>query len=160
MSAHQPTWTTERIELLKSSFEAGLTCREIAERIGVSRNAVIGKITRLDLKREKAIGPGRKDAAREPGRRGGLRLRRQLLKPVAVDRARDLEAEPETPTPNGQSCSLFELSAETCRWPISTPGAADFCFCGHPPVDGLPYCPGHSRLAYRVGARQLTRAAS
>jgi GcrA cell cycle regulator len=152
MPAHQPTWTTDRIELLKSSFEAGLSCREIADRIGVSRNAVIGKITRLNLKRIKAAGPGRKNAARDPERRGGMRLRR-LLKSVTIDVAPEAEAPPEVPIESGHSCSLFELSAVTCRWPISTPGAADFCFCGHPPVEGLPYCPGHSRLAYRLSAR-------
>ena len=48
----QPTWTTERIELLKNRFEAGLSCREIAADIGVSRNAVIGKLSRLNLTRE------------------------------------------------------------------------------------------------------------
>jgi GcrA cell cycle regulator len=148
MPALQPTWTTERIELLKSCFDAGLSCREIADRIGVSRNAVIGKISRLNLKREKAAGPARKDP-RDPRRRGGLRLRRVILKSVTVDEV----VQPETPVHNGHTCSLFELSAQTCRWPLSTPGAADFCFCGNLPVDGLPYCLGHSRLAYRVSAR-------
>ena len=148
MPALQPTWTTERIELLKSCFDAGLSCREIADRIGVSRNAVIGKISRLNLKRDKAAGPARKDP-RDPRRRGGLRLRRVILKSVTVDEA----VQPEMPVHNGHTCSLFELSAQTCRWPLSTPGAADFCFCGNLPVDGLPYCLGHSRLAYRVSAR-------
>ena len=46
-----PTWTTERVERLKSHFEAGLSCREIAADIGVSRNAVIGKLSRLGLTR-------------------------------------------------------------------------------------------------------------
>jgi GcrA cell cycle regulator len=148
MPALQPTWTTERIELLKSCFDAGLSCREIADRIGVSRNAVIGKISRLNLKRDKAAGPARKDP-RDPRRRGGLRLRRVILKSVTVDEA----VQPEMPVHNGHTCSLFELSAQTCRWPLSTPGAADFCFCGNLPVEGLPYCLGHSRLAYRVSAR-------
>jgi len=149
MPALQPTWTTERIELLKSCFDAGLSCREIADRIGVSRNAVIGKISRLNLKRDKAAGPARKDP-RDPRRRGGLRLRRVILKSVTVDEA----VQPEMPVHNGHTCSLFELSAQTCRWPLSTPGAADFCFCGNPPIEGLPYCAGHSRLAYRVGAQR------
>src|SRR3954453_16331511 len=51
MFANIPTWTTERVELLKQHFEAGLSCRDIAARIGVSRNAVIGKLTRLGLTR-------------------------------------------------------------------------------------------------------------
>jgi GcrA cell cycle regulator len=53
----EPTWTVERVELLKSRFEAGLSCREIANDIGVSRNAVIGKLSRLNLAREKAAMP-------------------------------------------------------------------------------------------------------
>jgi GcrA cell cycle regulator len=56
--------------------------------------------------------------------------------------------------PNGHCCSLLELSEQRCRWPISTPGAADFCFCGNTPLEGLPYCAGHTRLAYRPGSRQ------
>src|SRR3954470_1262885 len=51
MFANIPTWTTERVELLKQHFEAGLSCRDIAAQIGVSRNAVIGKLTRLGLTR-------------------------------------------------------------------------------------------------------------
>jgi GcrA cell cycle regulator len=150
MPALQPTWTEERLELLKSCFDAGLSCREIADRIGVSRNAVIGKISRLNLKRERAAGPARKEPARDPRGRPTLRFRRQFLRAVTAD---DDTAAPEAPIHNGHTCTLFELSAQTCRWPISTPGADDFCFCGNPPVDGLPYCPGHSRMAYRVGTR-------
>jgi GcrA cell cycle regulator len=46
------------------------------------------------------------------------------------------------------------LSQGKCRWPISHPGAEDFCFCGNEPVKGLPYCLGHARIAYRsVGLR-------
>src|SRR5579884_2626635 len=151
MPALPPTWTEERIDLLKSCFDAGLSCREIADRIGVSRNAVIGKISRLNLKREKAAGPARKEAARGAPGRPALRFRRQFLRSVTV--AEEEAAMPCSPPHDGQTCSLLELSAQTCRWPISTPGADDFCFCGNPPVDGLPYCPGHSRLAYRVSAR-------
>jgi len=141
----QPTWTTERLELLKSSFEAGLTCREIAGRIGVSRNAVIGKLSRLQLKRERIVAaPRRKDLTGNRRRTVRLRLRRQVLMSVEID---------EAPIHTTHTCSLFELSAETCRWPISTPGAEDFCFCGSPPMQGFPYCPGHSRLAYRITER-------
>ena len=59
MLTNLPTWTTDRVELLKSHFEAGLTCREIAASIGVSRNAVIGKLARLQLTR----GPARAGCA-------------------------------------------------------------------------------------------------
>jgi GcrA cell cycle regulator len=149
---YQPTWTTERLALLKSGFEAGLSCREIAATIGVSRNAVIGKISRLNLTRDKAgvRGPARKPADNRSRLKGHPTLRQFLLKPVSP------EPEPieEIDTiHNGHACSLFELTKERCRWPISTPGAADFCFCGNTPLNGMPYCPGHSRMAYRVSSR-------
>lgn len=153
MPAHPSTWTTERIELLKSRFEAGLSCREIANDIGVSRNAVIGKLSRLNLTREKsgeAQQPARKGAAKgsRPGSVPRLQYRTLLALydgPAAAD---------DQPIPTEHCCSLLELSEQRCRWPISTPGAADFRFCGNAPAEGLPYCAGHARLAYRTGSRQ------
>jgi GcrA cell cycle regulator len=157
MSANAPTWTEERLERLKSCFEAGWTCRQIADEIGVSRNSVIGKLNRLNLSRERSgevRDPTEKDAAK--GRRPktvprGPRLQYQMLKALYGE---PRPATDDQPIPNGHCCSLLELSEKRCRWPISSPGLADFCFCGNTPLDGLPYCAGHTRLAYRPGSRQ------
>jgi GcrA cell cycle regulator len=146
----EPTWTSERVELLKTHFAAGLSCREIADAIGVSRNAVIGKLSRLNLTREQkprrappSDGTTRKRARSVP------RLQYQILKNLYA------EAPPAEETIESEHrCSLLELSKEKCRWPISTPGLADFSFCGNRPLDGLPYCAGHTRLAYQGGYRQ------
>jgi GcrA cell cycle regulator len=154
MLANQRTWTTERVELLKSRFEAGLSCREIACDIGVSRNAVIGKLSRLNLTRRESGEPrprARKDAAPGTRPRAVPRLQYRMLKALYGE---PQPAADDEPIHNGHTCSLFELSEQRCRWPISTPGAADFCFCGNMPLEGLPYCAGHSRLAYRPGSRQ------
>jgi GcrA cell cycle regulator len=154
MLANEPTWTAERVELLKSRFEAGLSCREIADDIGVSRNAVIGKLSRLNLTRERsgdARRPARKNAAKGPRPRTVPGRQYQMLQALY---AAPQPAADDEPIHNGHCCSLLELSEERCRWPISTPGAEDFCFCGNMPVEGLPYCAGHTRLAYRPGSRQ------
>jgi GcrA cell cycle regulator len=154
MLVNEPTWTTERLELLKRRFEAGLSCREIADDIGVSRNAVIGKLSRLNLTREKtgdARRPARKDAAR--GHRRGTVPRSRYQMFLALHAGPEPVADDE-PIHNEHCCSLLELTEERCRWPISTPGALDFCFCGNTPIEGLPYCAGHTRLAYRPGSRQ------
>jgi GcrA cell cycle regulator len=154
MPAKDPTWTEDRLERLKSGFAAKWTCRQIADDIGVSRNAVIGKLNRLNLTREANVraprGP-RKDA--QKGRRRGSvpQLQYQLLQ--AVYAAPQSEA-CEAPISNQHICSLLELSEARCRWPINSPGEKDFGFCGNTPLEGLPYCPGHSRLAYRPGSRQ------
>ena len=154
MPANEPTWTTERVELLKSRFAAGLSCREIANDIGVSRNAVIGKLSRLNLTREEGGGArrrARRGAAKGDRPRAAARLQHPMLLTLHDE---PQPAADEEPIHNGHCCSLLELSEERCRWPISTPGAADFCFCGNTPVEGLPYCAGHTRLAYRPGSRQ------
>jgi GcrA cell cycle regulator len=148
-----PTWTDERVELLKSHFEAGLSCREIAADIGVSRNAVIGKLSRLNLTRGRACDERRSErrAARPPrGSRTVPRLQYEMLAAIYGDSDGTVAPQPIDET---NRCSLLELSENRCRWPISTPGAEDFCFCGNVTPDGQPYCPGHRRLAYRPVAR-------
>ena len=36
MTSHAATWTSERVEQLKSCFNAGLSCSQIAHEIGVT----------------------------------------------------------------------------------------------------------------------------
>jgi GcrA cell cycle regulator len=158
MRANHPTWTDERVELLKTCFAAGLSCRQIAGEIGVSRNAVIGKLSRLNLARDdgrEPRRPTRQDAAKghDRGRRPKTEPRRQyqMLKATYGE---PQPAAADEPIHNAHCCSLLELSEQRCRWPISSPGAEDFRFCGSTPFQGLPYCAGHARLAYRPGSRE------
>jgi len=151
MFATIPTWTTERLELLKQHFESGLSCREIAAQIGVSRNAVIGKLTRLGLTRgptniEKQL----QASTRERSPKSVPRAQYRMLQAVYENGQPVIDA----PIASERPCSLLELSHERCRWPISTPGEEDFCFCGNTPLKGMPYCAGHTRLAYKPGSRQ------
>jgi GcrA cell cycle regulator len=139
------TWTIERVELLKTHFAAGLSCREIACEIGVSRNAVIGKLSRLSLTREKKP-TTRRTRERKDGSRSVPRLQYRMLRKLFNETP---PAEADQTINSEQRCSLLELSEEKCRWPISNPGEEDFCFCGNRPLESLPYCAGHSRLAYR-----------
>ncbi len=144
------TWTTERVELLKIHFAAGLSCREIANEIGVSRNAVIGKLSRLNLTREKTVKMRRDNSGRSRPK-SVPRLQYRMLRKL-FNEAEPVEA--EQTIHSERHCSLLELSEERCRWPISSPGEKDFCFCGNRPLEGLPYCAGHSRLAYQPASRQ------
>src|SRR5882757_4564714 len=97
MPANEPTWTAERVELLKSCFAAGLSCREIAYDIGVSRNAVIGKLSRLNLTREEsgdARRPARKDAAKTGRPRTAARRRHQMLLTLRAEPQPAADGEP------------------------------------------------------------------
>ena len=43
-------WTEEMINDLKQMWKDGLTTNEIAKRLGVSKNSIVGKVHRLNLK--------------------------------------------------------------------------------------------------------------
>ena len=42
-------WTDEMVEGLRQMWEEGLTANEIAKRLGVSKNSIVGKVHRLGL---------------------------------------------------------------------------------------------------------------
>jgi DNA-binding CsgD family transcriptional regulator len=46
---HRPKWPEDRVRTLRVLWRKGLPCAAIAQRLGVSKNAVIGKAHRLGL---------------------------------------------------------------------------------------------------------------
>jgi GcrA cell cycle regulator len=150
MSATSPTWTPDRIEELKRLHEAGYTCSQIAREIDVTRNAVIGKISRLGLTRPpgEVVGRSRSPNPQQPRARRTQHRIFNLLRAQMQSRAEDdcISDAPRT--------SLFELSPQNCRWPIGSPGADGFGFCGSEPVAGFPYCPRHASMAYQPAGRR------
>jgi GcrA cell cycle regulator len=139
------TWTAERIDLLKIYVTEGLSCAQIAGRIGVSRNAVIGKLNRLGLSR------GRNPAAPRP--RAGTPMRRpHVLTQRLVLKALFASEPIADNVVSVEPCSLLNLAPRKCRWPINGAGTADFTFCGNTTADGMSYCAGHARMAYRFSA--------
>ena len=160
-SSHGDTWTTERVDQLRRFITAGLTCSQIAAEIGVTRNAVIGKIHRLGLSARPpgaaTFRPGPADAGR--GRRPAS-LPRPPRSPLAQLLRAVTAGQTVVPFPSAtamtaavesvQRCSLLELAGSGCRWPLGDPGKADFGFCGNEAIAGISYCAGHARLAYRL----------
>jgi GcrA cell cycle regulator len=152
------TWTPERIDQLRSCVVNGLTCSQIAAEIGVTRNAIIGKIHRLGLKPLRSPGaPARTCPPRTASPRFSQRKLLRLMFAEAPSLAAEQTNEPAT-VESAQRCSLLELAAGKCRWPVCDPlgdgGRADFVFCGNEAVSGFSYCAGHARMAYRLPARQ------
>ena len=119
-SGHGASWTSERVEQLKGCIRAGLTCSQIAAEIGVTRNAVIGKMNRLGLSRPK-------DAAAVPRARGkdweGAEPKRAAWGARSVrlfSQHRILVALPPEPAAfagatatDGRGCSLLDLKSRT-----------------------------------------------
>ena len=146
-----PTWTAERIEQLRSCFSAGLSCAQIANEIGVSRNAVIGKINRLGLSRHR-------DPAAPRSRGGGSVRRPQVLTQRLVLKALFASAPVADNVVSSEPCSLLNLAPRKCRWPIGGAATAAFTFCGNATVDGVSYCAGHARMAYRGSSERFQEA--
>jgi GcrA cell cycle regulator len=126
-------WTPEQIGQLTRLWSEGLSTAEIGKRLGISKNAVVGKAHRLHLNSRpspiKRIGP-RPAIARPP-------VQARPAVPVAP-----------APAPQPAPTRVVELSSQSCRWPIGHPGDENFHFCTQRAIQGKPYCVEHSAVAY------------
>jgi len=147
------TWTPERIEQLRSCVSRGMTCSQIAAAIGVSRNAVIGKIHRLGISSGRPAGaPARANCpprARHPRGPTQRRLLRLAYAQAPLDAILS-----DVVVISLHPCTLVDIDRHQCRWPIGDPATPNFLFCGNDAIRGFAYCVGHARLAYRPAARR------
>jgi hypothetical protein len=123
------TWTKEKERKAFELWKAGYSQNRIAAELGnVTVGAVAGKISRL----------GRIARPLLHGLEGPKPQQERGAKPTSRERG----AKPIF-------CSLFELKAESCRWPYGD-AAVGFTFCGAPEADidkNRPYCAAHMRGA-------------
>ena len=159
------TWTDDRVELLKKLWGDGLSASQIAGELGgITRNAVIGKVHRLGLSGRAKAPSSAMPRPRKP--RPPSQMFRAPQRPMmrgntalATMPSYDYDPEPEPEVieniiPMGQRCTLLQLNDDKCHWPIGDPGSTEFFFCGGKPIDSLPYCSYHSRLAYQPVAER------
>jgi GcrA cell cycle regulator len=149
--ASNATWTPERIDQLRSCVGSGMTCSQIAAAIGVSRNAVIGKIHRLGLSSGRPAGAGAHANCPPRARHPRGPTQRRLLR-LAYARAPLDEIMSGMVVISAHPCSLIDIDAHQCRWPIGDPASTNFLFCGNDAIAGFAYCVGHARMAYRAPA--------
>lgn len=129
-----PEWPQERIDALRILWDAGKSAAFIGDALGMSRGAVSGKIDRLGLsKRDRSV--SMKNWA--DSRASGVKAKRSPRVKSA---------------PKPQLTSLFDLTNETCRWPMWADGERDGFYCGAPEAnmaERVPYCPFHSQMSAR-----------
>ncbi|UNK37811.1 GcrA family cell cycle regulator [Shinella sp. H4-D48] len=173
-------WTDERVEKLKKLWSEGLSASQIAAQLGgVSRNAVIGKVHRLNLPgRAKAGGTPASARPKRPAattpRPSNFAARpanapRPVSRPVGNALTKDeVETDFDVQTENlpvvisgknvvvpmSRKLELTQLTERTCKWPIGDPLNDDFHFCGCESPDNSPYCTYHQRLAYQPSAER------
>lgn len=170
------TWSDERIAKLVELHQDGWSGGMIAAHLGVSRNAVIGKIHRLGITRGnqqqryvRKPGGGRSPAGLARKKRPGeyaskaseRRAARNDVLREAAERER-IQAMPDLVIPPEQRIALEDLPDRgNCRWPF---GDGPFYFHKAPAVRGLPYCEFHCARAFNpvaplrgIGPRQAHR---
>jgi GcrA cell cycle regulator len=136
-------WTEERTAYLLTYAQLHSAAR-LAQDLGCTRNAVIGKARRLGTVLGKP--DGRSIEQRREQRLAYQRERYYRLRAMQnfVVRQRKPKLLP-TGVQAPKNLALFELRGCVCHWPV-TPDRP-FLFCGHETQPGKSYCPGHAKLA-------------
>jgi GcrA cell cycle regulator len=156
-------WNEETIGRLRALWAEGHSTAEIGRRMGVSKNAVVGKAHRLNLAARPS--PIRREPGRTPRPMAPRRIVGPTLPPLSAIQAPDIVPLPR-PVP---SIPRREAAAEiapaptivepplrmvtprrshACCWPIGEPGTKTFRFCDDEALPNKPYCAEHAQLAY------------
>ena len=162
-------WTAEAVEDLKRLALEGRSASAIAATLGVgSRNAVIGKASRIGIKlngggRAAVSGQTRASPNRaqwaaiphlQPG--AGKQSSADVLGHGSARVAAWTFAEAEVG--EMQRVRFEEIRESACRWPLGDPKGGEFAYCGRETAKGRSYCAGHCRMAYQPpGARRSPR---
>jgi GcrA cell cycle regulator len=153
------SWTPERIGNLESLWAEGRSTAEIGRRLGVSKNAVVGKAHRLGLPgRKSPIDAKRRQAKKDAAPAAASRTTTPRAKAAA-------QAAPATAAPTAAATKPKAAAAApaaaaarakpskahagpSCQWPFGDPRLPGFHFCGAASVSGKPYCDEHCAAAY------------
>jgi GcrA cell cycle regulator len=161
-TSHPHDWTLERSALLRRLWnDEGLSGGEIAERMGLSRNAVIGRAHRMGLQKRN----DRKANAQKANvtKRSKRLTRRELTHKVS---SMTLPAAPAAPVDAGEwkevhvnfeprgLIQIWDLEPHHCRWPYD--GEPRTTYCGHDRLVDSSYCRKHHETG-TVPRKPLTR---
>lgn len=149
-------WTDDAVETLTRLWRQGdLSAAMIARRLGVTRNAVLGKIHRLGLSQPRRPRPAAIAPPPRPAKPRPVASARRAPASAPVR----MSPQPAAEIGRGLVTRLEDLPIRACHWPLGDPQAADFAFCGRRAETG-PYCPAHAGMAYRgrgVDVAELAR---
>ena len=138
-SSHDFDWNTDTISRLRWLWAEGHSTAEIGRRMGISKNAVVGKSHRLDLPTRPS--PIRRDGVRKPQAPPRPRcptlpeLQSRTVEPKAPAIATAVavtlrEVLPEVVPPMPVAVAI--RGTKPCCWPIGEPGTRLFRFCNAP----------------------------
>jgi GcrA cell cycle regulator len=153
-------WAEETIRRLRDLWDEGLSTADIGRRLGLTKNAVVGKAHRLDLPARPS--PIRRDGQPRPVYVRKPRVLRETLPPLLsclssptpppeprkafIPRIKNPEAPMARPT---AAKSVLNDPVCECKWPIGDPkDRKNFRFCDKKSRPGKVYCQEHVEKAY------------
>ena len=172
-------WDNATLKKLKALTGKGLSTSEIGKRLGMSKNAVVGKLNRLGWNSkaggvaaaDKAQKSDAKKTAKATVKKTAAKVTEKKTPLVArgVDKktVKSKGAGADKKTATGaktkalnknlamhqriiqHSLEMANLKPNQCRWPIGDPDSENFHFCGAPVFVGKPYCYEHCKQAYQ-----------
>jgi GcrA cell cycle regulator len=128
-------WTAEEIRELVTLWPTN-SAMQIANRMHRPRAAICGKAKRL-LKEGLLAGKIANPRKRRPRRASPPQLIMPPKPPPPVDDRLAM-----------QPCSILELDAGRCHWPLGEVHKVATEFCGGTPAPGHRYCRHHLRMAH------------
>lgn len=129
-------WADDTILRLRRLWDEGHSTNEIGRRLGVSKNAVVGKAHRLDLPARPS--PIRRDGVVQmPRKPRPPRITHSTVADLAGAAPAVIVKAPQAPR---------RESGRACQW--ITSDRAPWTFCDHSAVDGGDWCLEHLRRVY------------
>lgn len=158
-------WNEDNVAVLKAGYAENLSCREIAAKLGagVTRNAVIGKLHRMNMRRFTTPNArGIPHVRKTTPSASTLILRTPEMieackKQVAgMKAARERRAAPPAivkipePVALESTITLLKLFNGMCKYIIGPDS-----YCGHAQRPKSSYCPHHHQITHDVPARVI-----
>ena len=139
-------WNDDTIARLRALWDEDHSTAEIGRRMGITKNAVVGKAHRLELPGRESPIRARTSEPSQPRQPRQLRTAAPNLPPLP-----SLAAPAKAPAPAAPLSPPRRRHGppgQPCCWPIGEPGRPGFRFCGEGTARGRPYCPEHTSIAY------------
>ena len=149
----ETSWTEDRIALLHQLFDEKRSASIIAQRMGISRNAVIGKLSRLRLAREKQTKTAEEIAAAEQLRRDSQTMQQKARRAKARGEVAEIAA-PLATTPIAEPAKFggplgipfadlepfSKRRSNQCRYMAAEEPGPDYRVCGVETAPGESWC--------------------
>ena len=164
-------WDNATLKKLKALTGKGLSTSEIGKRLGMSKNAIVGKLNRLgwnakaggatagaekkaEVKKpdDKPVVAKKTTAKKsEPAKKTSVKVTVTKTTPKVAEAKTDAKTTAKNLAMHQRiiqhSLAMANLKPNQCRWPIGDP--EHFHFCGETVFIGKPYCYEHCKQAYQ-----------